>query len=64
MPNAGAGAGNLPGYSDLADRQTRRRPGPSPSMAPPYPIPDRAGASLARRRALVRGNAHMAYRGR
>lgn len=45
MPNAGAGAGNLPGYSDLADRQTRRRPGPSPSRWPRL-IPSRIAPEL------------------
>lgn len=41
MPNGGAGADRPAGYSDLADRQTRRRPGPSPSRWPrliPSPI--------------------------
>ncbi len=45
MPNAGAGAGNLPGYSDLADRQTRRRPGPSPSRWPRL-IPSRIAPEI------------------
>lgn len=39
MPNAGAGAGNLPGYSDLADRQTGvgrgRHPLDGPALSHP-----------------------------
>lgn len=34
MPNGGAGAGKRADYSDVADRQTRCRPGPSPSRWP------------------------------
>lgn len=52
MPNGGAGADKRADYSDLAGRQTRRRPGPSPSRWPRLIPPDRAGDSLARLRAL------------
>lgn len=34
MPNGGAGAGKRADYSDVADRQTRRRPGSSPLDGP------------------------------
>lgn len=45
MPNGGAGAGRPAGYSDLADRQTRRRPGPSPSRWPRL-IPSRIAPEM------------------
>lgn len=45
MPNGGAGAGRPAGYSDLADRQTRRRPGPSPSRWPRL-IPSRIAPEI------------------
>lgn len=52
MLNADAGVGKPPAYSDLADRQTRRRPGPSPSRWPRL-IPSRIAQRLsARLRAL------------
>lgn len=63
MPNGSAGAGKRADYSGLADRQTRRRPGPSPSRWPRL-IPSRiAPEILLRDSGLVRGNAHMPYRG-
>lgn len=45
MPNGGAGASRPTGYSDLADRQTRRRPGPSPSRWPRL-IPSRIAPEI------------------
>lgn len=45
MPNGGAGAGKLSGYSGLAGRQTRCRPGPSPSRWPRL-IPSRIASEI------------------
>lgn len=45
MPDGGAGADRPAGYSDLADRQTRRRPGPSPSRWPRL-IPSRIAPEM------------------
>lgn len=45
MPNGGAGAGKRADYSDVADRQTRRRPGPSPSRWPRL-IPSRIAPEI------------------
>lgn len=45
MPNGGAGADKRADYSDLAGRQTRRRPGPSPSRWPRL-IPSRIAPEI------------------
>lgn len=45
MPNGSTGAGKRADYSDLADRQTRRRPGPSPSRWPRL-IPSRIAPEI------------------
>ncbi|CDG14942.1 hypothetical protein SMDB11_4382B [Serratia marcescens subsp. marcescens Db11] len=45
MPNGSAGAGKCADYSGLADRQTRRRPGPSPSRWPRL-IPSRIAPEI------------------
>lgn len=45
MPNGGAGAGKRADYSDVADRQTRRRPGSSPSRWPRL-IPSRIAPEI------------------
>ncbi len=45
MPNGSAGAGKRADYSGLADRQTRRRPGPSPSRWPRL-IPSRIAPEI------------------
>lgn len=45
MPNGGAGAHKRADYSDLAGRQTRRRPGPLPSRWPRL-IPSRIAPEI------------------
>lgn len=45
MQNGSAGAGKRAGYSDVADRQTRRRPGPSSSRWPRL-IPSRIAPEI------------------
>lgn len=61
MLNGGAGAGKRADYSDVAGRQTRRRPGPLPSRWPRLIPPRIARRFSARLRFLTNGDAAFSF---